>query len=115
TDINYAMNNGTGFTLTRSASESAYAGDGTWITAGAPLNGAGTALEGFHTESAISDPATYGVKLFGDAKNPPTQTWIYGQSTSSSTPGIVQGIASADFDGNGMRDFAAVEEDSNHV
>jgi hypothetical protein len=30
-------------------------------------------------------------------------------------PGVVQGIASADFDGNGMQDFAAVEEDTNHA
>ena len=114
-DINYAINSGAGFKLTRAIGESAYAGDGTWITVGAPLNGAGSALEGFHTESAISNPATYGVKLFSDVKSAPTQTWIYGQSTTSDTPGVVQGIASADFDGNGMRDFAVAEEDSNHV
>ncbi len=115
TDINYAINSGAGFTLTRATSESAYAGDGTWITAGAPLNGTGTALEGFHTESAMSNPSTYGVKLFNDVKSSPAQTWIYGQSTTSVAPGVVQGIASADFDGNGMQDFVAVEEDANHT
>jgi hypothetical protein len=55
------------------------------------------------------------VKLFTDVKSSPAQTWIYGQSTTSDTPGIVLGIASADFDGNGMQDFAVAEEDSNHV
>jgi len=114
-DINYAISTGSGFTLTRATSENAYAGDGTWITAAAPLNGAGSALEGFHTESAVGNPSTYGVKFFNDVKSSPTQTWIYGQSTASDTSGAVQGIASADFDGNGMQDFAAVEEDSNHA
>ena len=114
-DINYAINSGAGFTLTKATSESAYAGDGTWISSGAPLNGTGTALEGFHTESATSNPSTYGVKLFNDVKSSPTQTWIYGQSTTSIPPGVVQGIASADFDGNGRQDFAVAEEDSNHV
>lgn len=115
TDIDYAINNGSGLTLNKIIGESGYAGDGTWITAGSPLSGAGTAVEGFRTESASSAPATYGVKLFSNVKNSPTQTWIYGQSTTSSLPGVVQGIASADFDGNGMSDFAVAEEDSNHV
>ena len=114
-DINYAINNGAGFTLTRATGESAYAGDGTWITAGAPLNGSGTALEGFHTESASGNPSTYGVKLFNDVKSSPTQTWTYGQSSTLGPPGVVEGIASSDFDGNSMQDFAAVEEDSNHA
>ena len=115
TDIDYAMNNGSGLTLNKVIGESGYAGDGTWITAGSPLSGASTALEGFRTESATSAPATYGVKLFSDVKSSPTQTWIYKQSTTSSLPGMVQGIAAADFDGNGMSDFAVAEEDSNHV
>jgi len=115
TDIDYAINRGSGLTLNKVTTESGYAGDGTWITAGSPLNGSGTALEGFRTESATSAPSTYGVKLFSDVKSSPAQTWIYGQSTTSSVPGSVGGIAPADFDGNGMQDFAVAEEDSNHV
>jgi hypothetical protein len=115
TDIAYAMNNGSSFTLNATTSEGAYGGEGAFITAGAPLNGMGTAIEGFLSESATSAPSTYGVKLFTDVKSSPAQTWIYGQSTTSDTPGIVLGIASADFDGNGMQDFAVAEEDSNHV
>jgi VCBS repeat protein len=115
TDIDYAVNNGSSFTLVKTVSASAYASDGTFITAGSPLNGTSTAVEGFRTESVSAAPATYGVSLFADVTSSPAQTWIYGQSATSSLPGMVEGIASADFDGNGMQDFAVAEEDSNKV
>ncbi len=115
TDIDYAVNNGSNFTLVRTVSASSYASNGNFITAGSPLNGPGTAIEGFRTESVSATPATYGVSLFNDVNGSASQTWIYGQSTTSSSPGVVQGIASADFDGNGMQDFAVAETDSNHV
>jgi hypothetical protein len=96
-------------------SASSYASNGNFITAGSPLNGPGTAIEGFRTESVSAAPATYGVSLFNNVNSSASQTWVYGQSTTSSSPGVVQGIASADFDGNGMQDFAVTEENENHV
>ena len=112
--IVYALNNGAGgFTLSTVAPESSYAGNGTFVTEGSPLNGASTAIEGFRTESCCdATPATYGVKLFTQVNNPAAQTWIYGQAAYSS-PGLVTGIASADFDGNGTQDFAVAERDAN--
>lgn len=114
-DIDYAINNGSSFSLVKTVSENAYASNGAYIDAGSPLNGPGTAIEGFRTESVSAAPATYGVSLYDDVNRSASQTWIYGQSTTSFTPGVVRGIASADFDGNGMQDFAVAEEDSNHV
>ncbi|HKO18434.1 MAG TPA: VCBS repeat-containing protein [Acidobacteriaceae bacterium] len=114
TDLDYAINNGVSFTLIKTVSESAYAGNGVDIRTGSPLNGVGTAIEGFDMESASDLPASYGVKLFSDVNSSPAQTWIYG-SANYTAPGHVTGIASADFDGNGLQDFAVTEEDSNHV
>jgi VCBS repeat protein len=114
--VMYAMNSGAGgFTETKVASESAYAGDGSYITAGSPLSGENTALEGFHSMSCCGTPAAYGVRLFNPVDSAATQTWIYGQSTTTDLPGRVLAIVSADFNGNSAQDFAVLEADANNV
>ena len=113
-DLKFAINNGSGnFSLITAASESSYAGDGGRLWAGNSFDNANSAIEGFEQESCCAPPSTYGVRLFTQIGSAPTQTWTYGQAPSGSVPGVVTGIVSTDFDGNGMQDFAAVEQDAN--
>jgi hypothetical protein len=113
-ELMYALNDGTGgFTQTKVAGETAYAGDGSYITAGSALNSENTALEGFHSMSCCGTPAAYGVKLFNPVNSAAAQSWIYGQSTSNDLPGRVLAIASADFNSNNAQDFAVLEADAN--
>ena len=112
----YALNDGAGgFTQAKVASESAYAGDGSYITAGSQLSSENTALEGFHSMSCCGTPAAYGVRLFNPVNSAASQTWIYGQSTTTDLPGRVLSIASGDFNGNSAQDFAVLEADANNV
>jgi hypothetical protein len=79
------------------------------------LSGENTALEGFHSMSCCGTPAAYGVRLFNPVDSAATQTWIYGQSTTTDLPGRVLAIVSADFNGNSAQDFAVLEADANNV
>lgn len=111
--IVFAINDGSGgLAITPMADENAYASSGGYIRAGSPLNGASTAVEGFLSMPCCAS-AIYGVKLVTDGKSDAAHTWTYGQSTSS-LPGEVTGIASGDFDGNGIQDFAVAEHDANN-
>jgi len=111
-DLMFALNGGSGtFAVSRAASENAYAGSGSSLTAGTSL-GSGLAVIGF-TEYPCCSATSYGVKLIRSGAGDVVQTWVYGQSTSPAPGGEVTGVASADFDGNGTQDFAAVESDAN--
>ena len=115
TDLKLAVNNGLGaFNLITASSESAYAGDGGYVRAGSSFTSASSSAEGFANSTCCSQPATYGVKLFTQLGSAATQTWIYGQATDGTAPGTVTGVVTADLDGNGAQDVAAVEEDLNH-
>jgi hypothetical protein len=115
TDLKFAINNGAGaFSLITAASESAYAGDGGYVRGGSSFTSASSAAEGFANSTCCSQPASYGVKLFTQLGSAAAQTWTYGQATDGTAPGTVTGLVTADFDGNGARDLAAVEEDLNH-
>ncbi|MFL6437139.1 MAG: FG-GAP repeat domain-containing protein [Terriglobales bacterium] len=112
-EILFAINNGSGqLAITPVAAESSYASSGSHIRAGSPLNGMGTAVEGFLDVPCCAS-VTYGVKLVSQGTSDAAHTWTYGQSTSS-LPGEVTGIASGDFDGNGAQDFAVAERDANN-
>ena len=111
TELMFAVSNGSGaFAVSRAASESAYAGSGSSLHTGTSLRN-GLAVIGF-AEFPCCTAASYGVKLIRSGAGDVLQTWTYGQSTTPS--GEVTGVASADFDGNGTRDFAAVERDANN-
>jgi len=113
TDLMFALNLGSGtFAVSRAASENAYAGSGSSLNSGTSL-GTGLVLIGF-VEFPCCTATSYGVKLIRSGAGDVLQTWIYGQSASQMPGGEVTGVASADFDGNGTQDFAAIESDANH-
>ena len=111
-DLMFAVNGGAGkFAVSRAASENSYAGSGSSLTAGTSL-GSGLAVIGFSDYPCCS-ATSYGVKLVHAGAGDVVQTWVYGQSAAFTPGGEVTGVASADFDGNGTLDFAAVESDAN--
>jgi hypothetical protein len=109
TELKFAINNGAGFTISTAASESAYASSGAYVETGSSIGSATQAVEGF-LDQTCCNPSSYGVKLVSNGTV--AQKWTFGTAPNTNdTPGNVQGIDSADFDGNGTQDFAVAEAD----